>query len=246
MKYNEWLSNGKNREDWNQYVIIRNEYNHLIKTKKGEYTKSEIRNAANNQNKMWKCLRSLISNKSLKTSHEINFGNENMTDPQLIANKFNEYFINSIVLLNSQIPESNDQTHNTIEVLCENDFNLQKVSIEEEDNSAKELKEKINKAEYCNSMVWYDSMEYTADFLKSIINEIFETGKIPYNWKILTVTPIPKIKNTNQFVEFRPINTMENDEKIMESIVKSQFIKHIETNNLLTKTQSAFRAKHSC
>lgn len=63
---------------------------------------------------------------------------------------------------------------------------------------------------------------------------------------LLTITSIPKIRNTNKCDEYRPINAMANDEEILESIVKKQFVEYIEKNNILDKNQSAFRAKHSC
>lgn len=46
--------------------------------------------------------------------------------------------------------------------------------------------------------------------------------------------------------EHRPINTMPNDEKIIECVVKDQLIDYIENNNLISPHQSAFRSNHSC
>lgn len=39
---------------------------------------------------------------------------------------------------------------------------------------------------------------------------------------------------------------MPNDEKILECVVKEQLMEFIESNNILTENQSAYRAKHSC
>lgn len=113
-------------------------------------------------------------------------------------------------------------------------------------NQAKIMKKKTNKSEICNSEVWYDAMDYIAYFLMTIINESLSNGNVPDEWKISKVTPIPKIKNTQNANEFRPINSMQTDEKILEFVVKEQLIKYLESNKILSVHQSAFRINHSC
>lgn len=97
-----------------------------------------------------------------------------------------------------------------------------------------------------NARVWYDSMEYTGLFITKLINESLTEGYVPSIWKIATIHPIPKIKNTIKADEYRPINTMPVDEKALECIVKEQLMGFIEANNILYKNQSAFRKHHSC
>lgn len=108
------------------------------------------------------------------------------------------------------------------------------------------MSKKINKSDTCNAQVWNDAMEYIAFFLPSIINESLVNGYVPIEWKISKVTPIQKIKHTKKVSEFRPINSMQTDEKIMEYVVKEQLIKYLEENSLLALHQSAFRCQHSC
>lgn len=81
------------------------------------------------------------------------------------------------------------------------------------------LTKKVNKTDLCNSMVWYDSIETAAIFITKIINHTMETGEFPEAWKISTVTPIPKVKNTKCASEHRGINSMPIDVKIVESVV---------------------------
>lgn len=76
-------------------------------------------------------------------------------------------------------------------------------------------------------MVWNDAVEYIGFFLRQIINESMEKGTFPEQWKLATVTPIPKMKNTIKANEFRPINSMPVNEKIMKTIVKQQLIQHL-------------------
>ena len=89
-------------------------------------------------------------------------------------------------------------------------------------------------------------MEYIGYFLTKTINESLNTENFPTQWKISTVTPIPKVSNTNIAANFRPINELSVDEKICECLGKVQLLKYINENDLFSEKQSAFRAKHSC
>lgn len=104
--------------------------------------------------------------------------------------------------------------------------------------------EKTNRADLCNSNVWFDAYDYCGHFISSIVNTSLSEGVVRDEWKISNVTPIPKIKNTAN--EFRPINTLPTDAKIIEKVVKTQLIEYIEDNNLLSPNQSAYRKNHSC
>lgn len=230
---------------WQEYVIVRNVYNSQIKAKKTQYTRTQILNASCNQKQMWKCLNELISNKNNKTSDEIVFEDEACTDTNTISEKFNAFFVNSIIDLNRSIPEPSSNIFEVHEQ-CEHRFKFELTTIDQVTKIANQLTKKVNKSELNNSQVWFDSIEYTGYFITKIINESLSSGYFPEAWKTSTVVPIPKITNTKKAAEHRGINMLPIDEKICEIIVKEQLVDYIETNSLLSTHQSAFRANHSC
>lgn len=158
---------------------------------------------------------------------------------------FNKYFVNSIIRINNDIKEINDDIKPLLEQNLEN-FKFKEVEIDQVMRMTKKITKKTNKSEILNAMVWYNSVEYTGFFITKLVNESLMDGYVPDQWKIATIHPIPKIKNTIKADEYRPINTMPVDGKILESIVKEQLMEFIESNNLLHKNQSAFRKIHSC
>lgn len=125
-------------------------------------------------------------------------------------------------------------------------FKFKEVSIDDVTQASKYLTKKINKSHLCNSNVWYDSMAYIVHFLTRTINDSLMNGIFPNQWKVSTITPIPKITNTNIASNFRPINELPVDEKICECLVKNQLLAYVNNNDLLSENQSAFREKHSC
>lgn len=241
--YNKWSLN-KTEENWDEYKSARNEYSKLLKIKKCEYNRGQIKAAMFDQKQMWKCLNKMISNKKSKASDEIIFEGVSYRNEKEICEKFNSYFINSIIQISEEIENGNE---NNIQI--ENSgvqFKFKRVDVDDVKRVASEIAKKINKSELLNSKVWLDSIDYIGHFITEMINRSLQGGEFPDEWKTSTIHPIPKLNNTKNAHEFRPINTMPSDEKMIEMIVKEQLMQYVEQNNILNKYQSAYRTNHSC
>ena len=68
---------------------------------------------------------------------------------------------------------------------------------------------------------------------------------MPNKWKIAKVTPIQKKGNTNDCKNYLPISVLNTCSKIIERAVHKQLIDHLETNDLLSKTQFGYRKNRS-
>lgn len=91
-----------------------------------------------------------------------------------------------------------------------------------------------------------DSIDIIGDTLLSIINDSFNNGIFPENWKTTTIIPIPKISKTKKCEEFRPINMLPSSEKVIELTAKKQLTSYLEDQNIIIEEQSGFRSSHSC
>lgn len=242
--YYKWKKEGKQEKDWKNYIVIRNQYNSLIKEKKAYSMKIKFIEVKNDQIKMWKMLKKLMENKKMKTNGEIEFDKVKYNNDDEISEKFNAYFVNSVIKINELIPRK-ESNESFLKYRTE-EFKFKMTNLNEIMMMAKELMRKVNKTELCNAKVWYDSLDYTGFFIKEVINESLKSGYFPERWKTAVVVPIPKIKNTKDSTQFRPINMMRNDEKIMEKIVKNQLMEYVESNCIISTKQSAYRRNHSC
>ena len=74
-----------------------------------------------------------------------------------------------------------------------------------------------------------------------LINLSLTNMLVPNKWKIAKVTPIHKKGNTNDCNNYRPISVLNTCSKILERAVHKQLIDHLETNDLLSKTQFGYR-----
>lgn len=76
--------------------------------------------------------------------------------------------------------------------------------------------------------------------LKHIINLIFETGIVPYHFKISVITPIHKPGPTNKIQNYQPISLINNLAKIFEKALKDRLVTFLKTNNTLSSNQYGF------
>ena len=81
---------------WNEYKVLRNKVNVFMKDSKAKYYKTEIKKHSDNVNKMWKCLRTLLPTKKDSLPHIIAIDDHLCSDNFIIANAFNDYFIDSV------------------------------------------------------------------------------------------------------------------------------------------------------
>lgn len=219
-------------------------YKSKIKEKCNNFTKNKIQSAKTDKKKLWKCIQKLIkpSNNSL-TYHELEFNGRKITDKTQFATEFNNYFVSSLAEIVTNIPHT--PYHSLIEAVS-SVFDFKSMSVDSLYDLLKKFKNKSNKDDLLTTSVLKDSFDIVGFFFTSIINESFKTGEVPNYWKTSTIVPIPKIKNTSQACNFRPINILPITEKLLESSVKVQFLNYVEINNILNKYQSGFRYKHSC
>jgi hypothetical protein len=145
-------------------------------------------------------------------------------DNETIANKFNDYFINSVVAMNQNIDDVDGY-----ELLIDNIFtkfefrSINKNYVEKVING---IKPKYG-VDSDNMRVIKDSFAIVGDTIVSMINKSLNSGIVPSVLKISTVVPIQKVAKT-----------MNCAEKILEIVVKNQLSQYIENNNILIPQQS--------
>jgi len=93
----------------------------------------------------------------------------------------------------------------------------------------------------------YDSMDIVLPNLTTIINNILISGIVPNCLKKALVRPLLKKPSLdpNILKNFRPVSNIPFLSKLLEKIVLTQLLTHLEFNNLFPAFQSAYRSKHS-
>lgn len=229
--------------EWEKYRQVRNLYKNQINKTKNQFLINQIQHARD-QKSMW----NIIKYKVLKSNNtneikEIIFNNVQVEDELQIANKFNEYFIKSIIEIRESIPDINHPNSNI--TYNEQHFKFENISMSE----LKAILKSMNKKRDINLIsanLLLDNLDLIGNNLLEIINESLSNGTYPESWKESIVIPIPKVNNTKLCNEFRPINMIPTEAKVLEKIVNNQLKKFLEINGLITESQSGFREKHNC
>ena len=88
--------------------------------------------------------------------------------------------------------------------------------------------------------------ESSLQALLGIFNHIWTTGDFPEDWRLATVIPIPKPgKDPAEPTNYRPIALTSCLCKTLERMINKRLIWYLESNNLLSRYQSGFRAGRS-
>lgn len=228
---------------WNDYRSIRNRYNRKLKAAKNDEMRNVILYCHNDSKKLWKELKRIYNNNS-NLPDFIKFGDRMLSDPQEIAENFNEYFVNSISEINRSIPlvpYAPDVTE-----VCDitwTEFEPTRLNEVMDLLHAKRKKSGVNNV---NSDMATIAMKVCGNQIVEMINESLSTGIFPQKMKLTYVTPIPKVAKTDNSTEFRPINNSHPLDKVIQGIVKDQLEQHIHRNQILSEFQFAFRGLHSC
>ncbi|CAD6221090.1 GSCOCG00011604001-RA-CDS, partial [Cotesia congregata] len=213
---------------------------------------------------MWSEIKKIMGDKKSNADKidKIKIKDISLENKQEIVNEFNKYFVNSIKTIVNDISETieneqglneyftnhynnvnnciNDENGNSF--LCEFDlvsYAEAKSIIKNLDNnkgSKLEINVKIIK------LIW----ESNPNIILEVVNQSLKLGIMPNVWKLSTITPLRKIKNSENIEDFRPINTLPILEQILEQVVKNRLEKYLELKHILNDEQFGFRKYFSC
>ena len=82
-----------------------------------------------------------------------------------------------------------------------------------------------------------------AQILHNIFQLSVDCSQVPEAWKNANVTAIFKKGSRTEAANYRPISLTSVASKLLERIIRSHVMKHLEQHNILTDSQHGFRAK---
>ena len=232
-----------------EYVKIRNQIVSLIrKSKKTHYQKYFAVNA-NNIRETWKGIKSIISIQNSTKSHPSTMknGNDTITEPNHIAEGFNNYFSLIASNLQAKILHPGLDFRKYLKNPVSQNFIMESA----------DLKEVILIIESLNNNKASGPYSIPTDILKLIksnicyplkelINLSFAIGIYPDKLKIAKVNPVYKGKgDKNLYCNYRPISLLSNVNKIFEKLVYKRVYTFLNIHNCIYDLQFGFRSNHS-
>ena len=232
----------RRKEEFKQY---RAELRKSIRKAKRDYYTSIFNRHENDIRKMWGLLSETLNRNIRKQStHEFSL-NKTTSDPEVIANEFNQYFANIGSKLAENIPAAprfDSYLNNPAETVFS--FNL--ISEYNISNLIKKLKNKSSYGHDCLSNIMIKKAhDPLIKPLTLFINQTLSTGIFPSELKVSRVKPLFKRGKSSLFSNYRPISLLASLSKIYEYVVFEQLSAYMETNRLFYSDQYGFRPGHS-
>ena len=199
-----------------------------------------------NYKKAWDITRFLIDGKSNFSKNKVTeylVNNKKMTDLVVIANSFNDYFINvSKSLANTIVSQIDPLSYIDKSKSCITDIS---VTV----NEVKAIVSQLNSSaagpdDLPASIMKQVSNEYCIP-LTHLINLSVLQGDFPSEMKLAKVLPIYKADNHQLIQNYRPISVLNFFSKVYERVIYNNLLDFIMENNILYDKQFGFRKGHS-
>ena len=235
--YKKFLKNPtqQNEQDYKRY---RNKLNHLIRIAKKSYCNERFSQARNDTKSTWNTINDLLGKKKSCNALPRTFLNDNndeVSDPKLIANKFNDLFVNV-----------GPNRYKFLKGSYNDSMFLYNTNCEEISKVIDKMASKSScGVDGISSKVYKYVAQYISIPLSHIFNLTFTTAKIPNDLKVALVTPVYKASEQNFFLNYRPISLLPCFSKILEKLMYKRLVAYRNKHDILTSCQYGFRSKHS-
>ena len=197
---------------------------------------------------VWKKIRKLTGKYVPRPLPTLKINNNLVTDPSEVAEKLGKHF-SDISSAKNYSPHFQRirQTQVTI------NFDPNNGDAYNAKFSLRELKNALSSTEATapgEDNILYEMLKHLPEaakhFLLKIVNKIWETGILPDSWKIGLIIPIRKPgKDALEPSSYRPIALTSCVCKLMEKMINTRLIWHLESNNLISGFQFGFRKNRS-
>ena len=217
-----------------------------VRKAKAKYYADYFKRYSNDGRKQWQMINRLL-NKQGKNKGGINKlidGEEKITDPGKIAEKFNNYFCNIAQQLKDEDNSEKIPPELKYSKRCLIDMPTTPCTLEEIEICIKNLKNKAT------SDVAVNPLKYVGKEISPVIHELvcssLAQGIFPEPLKCAKVIPLHKEGPKTDVTNYRPISLLSVFSKIYERIMHTRLVNHLQSNGILHNSQYGFRAGHSC
>ena len=222
-------------------VAISKKLKNTVDDEKRKYYCEKL--AVQNPRQMWRNLNELLGRKENKKIEVLKIDDELIFNESVMANKFNEYFIQSVEdVIPSHLPESCIYDN----ISSPNSLYLDDVDEDEVHNAILMLKK--NASPGIDGITSNDVKVLKDELIPvlcHLINSMFCTATYPDVFKSAIVVPINKSGDVSNIKDYRPISVLPTINKIIEKILHTRIYNFIEKQNVLYSHQFGFRKK-SC
>ena len=248
-----WLSNGlkvsikhKNKlyvlakrsptpENIKNYKMYKINLSRLIRTAERQHFDKIFKENKQNLRNTWKIIKDVIKQtNNNKITNKFHINNNVTSEPNIIANSFNNFFTNVGKNLAGKIPLSKINPLHYMKNTNLRSFALNHVNTDEIKNIIKMLKKSTIGPDGINSNILKVSYESLLNPLVYSVNLSFNQGIFPDELKLAHITPVYKTGDNSLINNYRPISILSVFSKIYERLMYNRLFNFIKSCNIHT------------
>ena len=225
----------------NRIKILSNKITQLKRNLKQEYLTEKLGEAQNDGKKCWKILNAVTNRAKVKDAVEPDGMNQEKAD------EYNKFF----ATIGIEIQKKLGLTFNRTPANATNENNIPKFEFSAESQSSIEKlidNIRIDVAtgeDNIGAKLIKDMKPTITPVLTRIINTGYKCNTFPNCMKKAAIKVIHKKESTDEISNYRPISILPTLSKIFERAAVNQMVTYLETNNILSSCQHAYRKFHS-
>ena len=231
---------------WDEYKIIRNRTNSIIKTSKSNYYINLSNNFKSSTQKLWQNLNALNkSPPSTSKTPNILHNNSLLTKPVPIADVFNNFFANIGSTLESKLPPPQNDPIDYLHGNFPNSMQVPEVTLEDVMKVIKSLKNKKCNLDDFAPCIIKENVHLLSLPISILFNQSVNSGRFPKSLKFARIIPLHKKGPKTDINNYRPISLLNIFSKIFEKLMKVHLISFIKKNDILSNMQYGFQQGRS-
>ena len=230
-----------------KYTRYRNILKCLIRSAEVNYYAEQFNSRSNDLRSTWNLINSIINNSACSlTGQCFDINGVLSNDSSLIAENFNNYFVNIGPNLAAQIPSTKSNVHDYLSTPLKDSMYLQPTDSEEVISVILSLKSHTSPGlDDIPTHVVISVAEQISYPLMIIINDTLTQGIFPDQLKHAKVIPVFKDSDKTLFSNYRPISILSVFSKVYERIIVSRLNNFLNKYDILYENQFGFKSNHS-
>ena len=199
----------------------------------------------NDNHKKWKVIKEIIAKEDRSSTMQSEFIIDTVptTNPEVIANSFNDFFVN----VGKNLAENIKSDIDPLKYIANNLRSINTIQVTE-DKILSIISAMKNSAPGFDELPAFLMKQCSKLFIKPLCHVLslsIRQGVFPIELKLAKVLPIYKSDDKRQLKNYRPISVLPFISKIFEKIVADSVIDFLEDNDILYSKQFGFRKRHS-
>ena len=243
----KWRKSGQNDHRL-EYKRLCNDVKELVLSAKSNFYVNEIQSCDGDQRKLYKVVDTLLGRSKPATLPSADSN-------QALAESFNTFFTSKIATIRQKLSdlepttgqlsfESFDQIQKPAESSI-SDFN--ETTIDEVTSIVKRSSSATCSLDALPTSLVKEHIADLAPIITKIVNMSLSSGLFPSDMKAAIVQPLLKKSylDSEELKNYRPVSNLSFVSKVIEKVIASRILKHMEENQLLETFQSAYKKAHS-